>query len=79
MLRADGEKRIFTIDENRGLLTAESGKVYQLIPSELSGAVIGCGFTKSAILTILQYYNNYNLVPNCGALDLDDLNYSVLE
>ena len=71
MLRADGEKRTFTIDENRGLLTAESGKVYQLIPSDLSGAVLGLEVTNPAILTIISLYYS---VPNCGFTSYD-LNY----
>ena len=38
VLLANGEKRTSTIDENRGLLTSQSGTVYQQIPSELSGS-----------------------------------------
>ena len=36
-LNADGTNRVFTMDKKRGLLTSSSGKVYQQVPSALSG------------------------------------------
>ena len=41
ILSENEERTTLTVDEKRGLLTSLSGKVYQLIPSVLSGAYEG--------------------------------------
>ena len=66
ILTENKEEVVLTMDENRGLLTAESGRVYQLIPSELSGAVLGCGITTSTA----EYFEwLHNIVSHSAAFE----------